>query len=160
MTGESRRDGFTVSTDPERLDLDAIHAFLSTSYWAEGIPRGLLERAIRSSLCFGLYAGEEGGERQIGFARVITDRATYAYLCDVYVLLEWRGRGLGTWMMERVTAHPDLQGLRRFSLVTRDAHELYRPFGFAEVASPGQHMEVARPGLYRATPDPGKGKNP
>ena len=149
MSFERHREGFTVSTDPSRLDVDAIHAFLVTSYWAEGIPRETLERALRNSLCFGLYEGETGGERQIGLARVITDAATYAYLCDVYVLPEWRGRGLGTWMMEQVMAHLDLQGLRRFSLVTRDAHELYRPFGFTEIASPGRHMEIARPGVYK-----------
>ncbi len=153
MLREHHRDGFTVSTDPERLDVGAIHAFLSTSYWAEGIPRELLEKALRSSLCFGLYeadheAGPEGG-RQIGLARVITDGATYAYLCDVYVLPETRGRGLGIWLMECVMAHPDLQGLRRFSLVTRDAHELYRRFGFTAPARPEGHMEIARPGLYK-----------
>ncbi len=145
MSHERHRDGCTVSTDSARFDLDAIHAFLSTSYWAEGIPRPLLEQAIRNSLAFGLYEGE----RQIGFARVITDRATFAYLCDVYVLPEHRGRGLGAWLMECVMAHPDLQGLRRFSLVTRDAHALYRPFGFSEIASPGHHLEIARPGLYK-----------
>ena len=141
MSYERHRDGFTVSTDPGRLDVDAIHAFLSTSYWAAGIPREILERALRSSLCFGLYEGVS----QIGLSRVITDAATYAYLCDVYVLPERRGRGLGAWMMECVMAHPDLQGLRRFSLVTRDAHELYRPLGFTEIASPGRHMEIVRP---------------
>jgi ribosomal protein S18 acetylase RimI-like enzyme len=145
MSFERHRQGFSVSTDPGRLDVHAIHAFLVTSYWAEGIPREILERALRNSLCFGLYEGE----RQIGLARVVTDKATYAYLCDVYVLPELRGRGLGTWMMECVLAHPDLQGLRRFSLVTRDAHELYRPFGFTEIASPGRHMEIVRPGIYK-----------
>ena len=141
----NHREGFTVSTDPARLDADAVHAFLTTSYWAEGIPREILERALRGSLCFGLY---EGG-RQVGLARVITDAATFAYLCDVYVLPEMRGRGLGKWLIERVMEHPDLQGLRRFSLVTRDAHELYRPFGFTEIRSPERHMEIARPGLYK-----------
>ena len=110
MNLEHHRDGFTVSTDPARLDLDAIHAFLATSYWAEGIPREILERALRGSLCFGLYEGE----RQVGLARVITDAATFAYLCDVYVLPEMRGRGLGKWLIECVMEHPDLQGLRRF----------------------------------------------
>jgi len=147
MSFERHRDGFTVSTDPGRLDVHAIHAFLVTSYWAEGIPREVLERALRHSLCFGLY---DGGGRQIGLARAITDAATYAYLCDVYVLPEWRGRGLGAWMMGCVMAHPDLQGLRRFSLVTRDAHELYRPFGFTEIAAPGRHMEIVRPGIYKS----------
>ena len=146
MSFERHREGFTVSTDPGRLDVHAIHAFLVTSYWAEGIPREILERALRNSLCFGLYEGE----RQIGLARVITDAATYAYLCDVYVLPEYRGRGLGTWMMEQVMAHPDLQGLRRFSLVTRDAHELYRPFGCTESKAPGGHMEIVRPGIYKS----------
>lgn len=145
MTYEKHHNGFTVSTAPARLDLDAIHAFLAGSYWAEGIPRELLGRALRNSLCFGLYEGA----RQIGLARVITDGATFAYLCDVYVLPECRGRRLGTWLMECVMEHPDLQGLRRFSLVTRDAHELYRPFGFIEVKSPERHMEIVRPGLYK-----------
>lgn len=152
MSFERHREDFTVSTDPGRLDVHAIHAFLVTSYWAEGIPRELLERALRNSLCFGLYERGIEGERQVGLARVITDAATYAYLCDVYVLPELRGRGLGTWMMERVMEHPDLQGLRRFSLVTRDAHELYRPFGFTEIASPGGHMEIVRPGIYKSLP--------
>ena len=145
MDLEPHRDGFTVSTDPARLDLDAIHSSLATSYWAEGIPREILERALRGSLCFGLYEGE----RQVGLARVITDAATFAYLCDVYVLPEMRGRGLGKWLIECVMEHPDLQGLRRFSLVTRDAHELYRPFGFTEIQSPERHMEIARPGIYK-----------
>jgi len=140
-----QRDGFTVSTDPALLDVHAVHAFLTTSYWAEGIPRETVERALRNSLCFGLYEGR----RQVGLARVITDGATFAYLCDVYVLPEMRGWGLGTWLMECVMAHPDLQGLRRFYLVTRDAHELYRPFGFTEIKSPERHMEIVRPGLYK-----------
>ena len=148
MLHEHHRDGFTVSTDPARLDVDAIHAFLTASYWAEGIPRETVERSLRGSLCFGLYEQDV----QIGLARVITDGATFAYLCDIYVLAERRGRGLGQWLMECVMAHPDLQGLRRFYLVTRDAHELYRPFGFAEVQDPGRHMEIARPGLYKRGP--------
>jgi ribosomal protein S18 acetylase RimI-like enzyme len=152
MSYERHREGCTVSTDPARFDLDAIHAFLSTSYWAEGIPRPLLEQAIRNSLGFGLYGEEGEAERQIGFARVITDRATFAYLCDVYVLPEHRGRGLGKWLIECVMAHPDLQGLRRFSLVTRDAHALYHPFGFTEIRSPERQMEIARPGLYKPKP--------
>jgi GNAT superfamily N-acetyltransferase len=145
MSDEHHRDGFTVSTDPARLDLDAIHAFLVTAYWCEGIPRETVARALSSSLCFGLYEGP----RQIGLARMVTDRSTFAYLCDVYVLPERRGRGLGRWLMECVLGHPDLQGLRRLSLVTRDAHELYRPFGFAAIKNPERHMEIVRPGLYR-----------
>ena len=143
--GEYHRDGFTVSTDPARLDVDAIHAFLTTAYWCEGIPRETVARSLAGSLNFGLYQAD----RQIGLARVITDSTTFPYLCDVYVLPEFRGRGLGHWLMEQVMTHHDLQGLRRFSLVTRDAHELYRAFGFTEVKSPERHMEIVRPGLYR-----------
>jgi GNAT superfamily N-acetyltransferase len=144
MSYERHRDGFTVSTHPGRLDVDAIHAFLTTSYWAEGIPRETVARSLEGSLCFGLY---EGGS-QIGLARVITDLATFAYLCDVYVLPERRGLGLGRWLMQCVMDHPGLAGLRRFVLVTRDAHELYRPFGFTEPARPETYMEIARPGIY------------
>jgi ribosomal protein S18 acetylase RimI-like enzyme len=126
------------------MDVDAIHAYLTRSYWAEGIPKDLVARSMAGSLCFGLF----DEERQIGFARVVTDRATYAYLCDVYVLEDYQDRGLGTWMMRELMAHPELQGLRRFGLVTRDAHGLYEKFGFTPLANPGGYMEIARPGLY------------
>jgi len=148
-TVEVVRGEFSISTDPARLDVDAIHAFLLTAYWSEGIGRDLVARALDGSLCFGLYLGAT----QVGLARVVTDRATFAYLCDVYVVPEHRGRGLGEWLMATVMSHPDLQGLRRFSLVTKDAQELYRKFGFAEVAVDGRHMEIARPGLYLERPD-------
>jgi ribosomal protein S18 acetylase RimI-like enzyme len=127
------------------MDLDAIHAYLTRSYWAEGISKELVARSMAGSLCFGLL----DAERQIGFARVVTDRATYAYLCDVYVLEDYQGRGLGTWMMRELMTHPNLQGLRRFGLVTRDAHGLYEKLGFTPLANPGGYMEIARPGLYR-----------
>lgn len=140
----ARRDGFEISTDPDRLDRAAVHAFLTESYWAKGVPREIVDRSISNSLPFGLY----DGSRQIGFARVITDRATYAYLADVYVLAEYRGRGLGKWLMERVMAHPDLQGLRRWSLVTRDAHGLYREFGFKDVKDASRYMEIVDPEIY------------
>jgi GNAT superfamily N-acetyltransferase len=139
-----------ISTDPRRLDVDAVHAFLTRSYWAEGVSRAIVERALSGSLCYGLYDHDV----QIGLARVITDRVTFAYLCDVYVLESHRGRGLGVWLMETVMSHPDLQGLRRFSLVTKDAQELYRRFGFTEIAVEGRHMEIARPGLYLERPAP------
>jgi GNAT superfamily N-acetyltransferase len=126
------------------MDLDAIHAYLTRSYWSEGISKELISRAMAGSLCFGLLEGS----RQVGFARVITDRATYAYLCDVYVLEEYQGRGLGTWLMRELMTHPDLQGLRRFGLVTRDAHRLYEKLGFTALANPPGHMEIARPGMY------------
>jgi len=145
MFYERHQDGFTVSTDPARLDLDAIHLALSQSYWSAGVPKEIVERGLRGSLCFGLY--DQG--RQVGLARVITDAATFAYLCDVYVLPEYRGRGLGKLLVRSVMEHPDLQGLRRFNLVTRDAHELYRRFGFTEIKNPDRHMEILRPDIYR-----------
>lgn len=135
---EWRRDGLVLTTDPARFDVAAIHAFLATSYWATGRPRDVVERSIRGSLCFGLL----DGARQVGFARAITDRATFAYLADVYVLESYRGRGLAAWMMQCVTGHPDLQGLRRFALVTKDAHALYRGSGFAALAHPERWMEI------------------
>ena len=140
-----QREGYLISTDPAQLDLDAIHAYLVRAYWCEGIPRETMERAIANSLCFALFHGKA----QIGFARVITDSATYAYLCDVYVLEHYRGKGLGKWLMECVMGHPALQGLRRFSLATRDAHGLYRQFGFRELSKPESMMEILRPDIYR-----------
>ncbi|MSO55423.1 MAG: N-acetyltransferase [Acidobacteria bacterium] len=124
--------------------MDAVHAFLTRSFWAEGISKELVAKAAANSLCFGLF----DGQAQVGFARVITDRATYAYLCDVYVLESYRGRGLGKRLVEAVMAHPDLQGLRRFQLVTRDAHGLYERHGFALPADPERHMEIFRHGMY------------
>lgn len=142
---ERTRDSFLITTDARRFDIDAIHAYLARSYWAEAIPRETVVRAIAGSLCFGLF----DGARQIGFARTVTDRATFAYLADVYVLEEYRGRGLGKWLTQTVLAHPELQGLRRWMLVTRDAHGLYASFGFTPPANPGGYMEIARPGLYK-----------
>lgn len=145
---EQNRSGYRISTDTDEMDVDAIHAYLSVSYWSPGIPRDVVAKAIAGSLCFGLFADR----RQVGFARVITDRATFAYLCDVYVLEDHRGRRLGTWLMETVIAHPHLQGLRRFLLATRDAHGLYEKFGFVPLARPEIFMEINRPGLYLAKP--------
>lgn len=138
------RGEFSITTDPSAVDVDAVHAAIAASYWAEGISRDLMRRAIDGSLPFSLFHGP----RQVGFARVVTDRATFAYLADVYVLEELRGRGLGRWLIETVVGHPDLQGLRRFSLATRDAHGLYARFGFTPLQRPELHMEIARPGLY------------
>jgi len=146
MATEWTRDGFTISTDPSRIQLDVVHAFLATSYWAEGIPREVVRRSIEHSLCFGLYH-EEG--RQIGFARVITDRATFAYLGDVFVLEAFRGRGLARWLLEVVQAHPELQGLRRWVLLTRDAHALYRLAGWSSLATPDRYMERWFKDVYR-----------
>jgi GNAT superfamily N-acetyltransferase len=138
------RERYWITTDPAKLDLDAIHGYLSRSFWAEGIPRDTVAKSIANSLCFGMF----DDDRQIGFARVVTDRATYAYLCDVYVLESHRQRGLGKWLIETVMAHPDLQGLRRFQLVTRDAHGLYRRHGFEAPGSPDRHMEIFKHGMY------------
>ena len=141
-----RRDGFEIDTALERLDLVAVHDFLAHhSDWAAGIPRDVVARALAGSLNFGLY---DGG-RQIGLARVISDRATFAYLLDVFVLEAWRGRGLGRWLIATVRSHPDLQGLRRWMLTTRDAGDYYRPFGFRELAHPEWLMEIVDREAYR-----------
>jgi GNAT superfamily N-acetyltransferase len=142
---EREREGFTISTDPRRLDLDVIHGYLARSYWAAGIPRELVERSLRHSLCFGVYSGRE----QVGFARVVTDLATFAYVADVFVLEAHRGRGLSKWLMETLLDHPDLRDVRRWHLVTRDAHGLYARFAFAE-PRPGRHMERTRENPYGA----------
>lgn len=148
MTSEWHRDGFTVSTDKARLDVELIHRFLAATYWARGIPAAVVRRAIDHSLCFGLYENSQEGERQVGFARVITDYATFAYLSDVFVLEAYRGRGLGDWLVATILAHPDLQGLRRWSLVTREAHGLYRKHGFTALANPERYMEIADLEVY------------
>ena len=152
LAGE--RDGLRISTDAARLDVNVIHGYLARSYWATGIPREIVERSIHSSLCFGIYeaAGPGSGEseKQIGFARVITDKATFAYLADVFVLEGWRGRGLSKWLLETILAHPDLQGLRRFCLGTRDAQGLYARYGFSNPKDPSRWMEVLRSDVYQA----------
>lgn len=145
ITAESR-DGYTVSSDPARLDVDAMHAYLTRCYWSPGIPREVVARAAAGSLCFGLYCGAA----QVGLARMITDGATFAYLCDVYVLEEHRGHGRGRWLMECEMRHPQLQGLRRMALITRDAHGLYAPLGFAPLRTPEGWMEVHVPNAYGA----------
>ena len=141
-----RRDEFTISTDRAHLDLDVIWRYLhDESYWAAGIPRDLVERSVERSLNFGLFAGEAGhGGTQIGFSRVVTDHATFAWLCDVFVLPAYRGRGLATWLIETVTRHPDLQPQRTVLLATRDAHALYERFGWRPVES-GRLMRIFRP---------------
>jgi hypothetical protein len=136
-----RGDGYVVSTDPALVDLDVVHAFLRAAYWSAGIPRETVERAVRHSIPFGLYAP---GGAQCGFARVVSDRATFAYLGDVFVLPGHRGRGLGTWLVECVLGHPDLQGLRKWHLATADAHALYARFGFAAPRTPEAQMFVER----------------
>ena len=140
-----KKSEFTISTDKRRLDRELIHQFLTKCYWAKGIPRKLVDRSIENSLCFGVYQDRQ----QVGFARVISDFATYAYIGDVFVVDSFRGRGLGKLLMKSIMEHPDLQGLRRWSLVTRDAHGLYAQFGFKTVKSPERHMEVFDRHVYR-----------
>ncbi|MHB8815691.1 MAG: GNAT family N-acetyltransferase [Steroidobacteraceae bacterium] len=137
---------YAISDDPARLDPHAIHAFLTRSYWSAGIPPETVERAIRSSLCIGAY---DRAGTQVGLVRLISDHATYCYVCDVYVLEEHRGQGLSKAMLAMAMDHPMLRGLRRWSLVTHDAHGLYRQFGFAAVAQPERYMERVEPDIYR-----------
>ena len=144
---------YLISTESGWLDLELIHRFLSEhSYWARGISRDVVARSIANSLCFGLYAlskdAPHPARRQVGFARVATDRATFAYLADVFVLPEHRGQGLSKRLMEAVLAHPDLQGLRRWMLATADAHELYRRYGFTALSEPDRFMQRHNPDVY------------
>ncbi len=134
---ETHRNQFTISTDPSRLDVDAIADMLKRAYWAQGRTRERLERALANSLVFGLY----DGDKQIGLARVVSDYAIFAYLCDVFVHEDYRARGLGKWLMQTVHSHPDLQGLRRWLLATRDAHSLYAQYGWKSLGDPGRWME-------------------
>ncbi len=139
-------DAYAIDADPGRLQPDAIHAYLTRSYWSPGIPRAVVERAIANSICFGVYAGDV----QVGFARVVTDRATFAYLADVYVLEAHRGQGLSKRLVAFILAHPDLQGLRRFMLATADAHGLYEQFGFKVAERPERIMQIRHPDPYGA----------
>jgi GNAT superfamily N-acetyltransferase len=136
---------FLISTDRGRLDLGLIHGELRESYWSPGIPEDVVRRAIDSSIAFGVY---DTAGRQVGFARVVTDRATFGYLADVFIVLSERGKGLGKWLVSVVVAHPDLQNLRRWMLATRDAHALYAQFGFAPLGAPGRFMERHDPSVY------------
>ncbi len=138
---ELQRDRFTISTDPDRLDIDAIVGMLSRAYWAIGRPRERTERALRNSLVFGIY----DGERQIGVARVVTDYSIFAYLCDVFIHEEYRAAGLGKWLIQTIMGHPELAGMRRWVLVTNDAHGLYSQYGFTSLDNPGEWMQNFKP---------------
>lgn len=144
---ELRKGELLLSTDRDQFDVDLIHSFLTNCYWAKGIPRDVVIRSIQNSLCFGVYA--DG--KQVAFARVISDFVTYAYIGDVFVLEPFRGRGLGKWLMESIMQHPALQNLRRWSLVTRDAHALYAQFGFTSLKSPERYMELHDPEVYQSS---------
>jgi len=137
---------YELSSDKRSLDIDTIHGYLTQSYWSPGVPREVVERAIDGSLCFGVFHQD----KQIGFARVVTDKATFAYLADVFILEPHRGNGLSKRLMEVIFAHADLQGLRRFMLATKDAHGLYKQFGFTELGNPARFMELHRPDVYKA----------
>ena len=139
-------DQYQVSTDPQRLDVTFIHDFLRASYWAQDIPREVVERSIRNSLCCGAYQGE----RQVGFGRLVTDRATFAYLADVFVAPAHRGHGVSKQLVRALLEHPDLRGVRRILLATRDAHGLYEQFGFRPLRNPEQFMTIHRPDVYRS----------
>jgi GNAT superfamily N-acetyltransferase len=142
---EFHEDGYTISTDKARLELAVIHNFLSHSYWAENIPLAIVRKSIQNSLCFGVYHQAE----QVGFARVISDYTTYAYLADVFVLENHRGHGLGKWLIQSILSHPELQGLRRWALATRDAQGLYAQFGFKTVENPENEMLRRIPNPYK-----------
>jgi N-acetylglutamate synthase-like GNAT family acetyltransferase len=141
-------NGYKISTNAEDMDLSAIHGFISRSYWAKGIPFDTMARAIQNSLSFGVFTNSG---TQVGFARLITDSATFAYLADVFILEEHRGKGLSKWLMETIIAHPQLQGLRRWVLATSDAHGLYSQFGFKPLAKPEAFMELWVPNVLLDT---------
>jgi GNAT superfamily N-acetyltransferase len=137
---------YEISTDRSRLDVALIHGFLSSSYWARDIPRSVVEKSIQNSLCFGAFMGDQ----QVGFARAITDFATMAYIADVFVVPDHRGRGVSKMLMRAIVEHPELQGLRRLLLATQDAHGLYAQFGFQALTHPEYFMSVHNPDVYRA----------
>ncbi len=141
---EWHKGTFSISTDRRKLDRPMIHEFLRNSYWAKGIPREIVDRSIEHSLCFGLHEREQ----QVGFARIITDYSTFAYVSDVFVLDSRRGQGLATWLMEVILGHPDLQNLRRWMLATADAHGFYRKVGFTELKNPERIMEILNSDAY------------
>ncbi len=145
MVHEWRRGEYSISTDKGRLDVAVIHGFLTMSYWAAGVPMDVVKRSIEHSLAFGVFKGDQ----QVGFARIITDYSTFAYLGDVFILEPFRGRGLSKWLMEVIVGHPELQGLRRWMLLTRDAHGLYRQVGFTEPSHPERSMEMHFPDVYK-----------
>jgi N-acetylglutamate synthase-like GNAT family acetyltransferase len=142
---EWKKDEYLVSTDRSKIDIDAVHNYLTQSYWAEGIQKEIVKRSIENSLCFGVYKEKN----LIGFARAITDYATFAYLADVFILEKERGKGLSKWLMKIILEHPQLQGLRRLTLATRDAHGLYAQFGFNPFAKPDRWMERHDPDIYK-----------
>ena len=146
MIQDLEKEGYRISTDKSELDLNVIHGFLSKeAYWSKGIPFEIIKKGIDNSFCFGVYHKLE----QVGFARLITDYATYAYLADVFIVEEHRGKGLSKWLMDVIINHPEVQGLRRWTLATLDAHELYKQFDFTSLAKPETFMELYKPEVYK-----------
>lgn len=143
---EWKQGEFTVTDRREDLDIASIHGFLRESYWAKGVPRPIVLKAINNSLCFGLYHNS----KQVGFGRAVSDQATFAYLADIFVVSGYRGRGLGKWLVSCILAHPELQGLRRWLLATRDAHRLYGQSGFVALGKPEWFMEINDPYIYQS----------
>ena len=139
------KDGFSISMEKEKMDIDLIHSFLNRTYWAEGISKEIIRRSIEGSMCFGVFEND----KQVGFARMITDKATFAYLADVFIIEEYRGRGLSKWLMQVIMSHPDLQGLRRMILATKDAHGLYKQFGFTPLINVDRWMHILDPDVYK-----------
>jgi len=140
--------GYSFATGFDRMDFEAVHACLTRSFWSPGVSRALVERAASNSMCFGLFHERDG---QVGYARVVSDKVTFAYLADVFVLESHRGKGLSKWLVQAILAEPDLQGLRRFLLATRDAHGLYAQFGFTPIAVPERLMEIIKPIVYTSS---------
>ena len=137
--------GYRISTTQDEFDFEVIHAFLKESYWSPGIPAQTLSKAIENSLCFAIL---DSKNNTVGFARMITDKATFAYLADVFIVESVRGQGLSKWLMQSIQDHPELQGLRRVVLITRDAHGLYEQYGFGPIAHSDRMMEIVRPDIY------------
>lgn len=146
--------GFSISTDNNLIDFELVYSFISQSYWAKGIPVNTMRKAIDNAFCFGVYADPTKSKenlKQVGFARMITDKATFAYLADVFILEEFRGLGLSKFLVEHIVSHPDLQGLRRIMLATKDAHGLYKRYGFKEIEYPEMLMQIWKPDVYQPT---------
>ena len=145
MDYTATKDAFTISTEKSKIDIDYVHGFLTHSYWSPGIPLETVKRAMENSLCFGVY----DNDKQVGYSRMITDQATFAYLADVFIDENSRGKGLGKWLVKTILAHPGLQGLRRMMLATRDAHSLYAQFGFTPFTNPERWMHIHNPDAYK-----------
>ena len=145
MSYTVEKNNYFISTDKSKIDIEYVHGFLSQSYWSPGVPIKVVKKAMKGSLCFGVYYQD----KQIGYARIVTDRATFAYLADVFIDENYRGKGLGKWLVEAILAHPHLRGLRRILLAIKDAHKLYEQCGFTSVSNPERYM-VYNPTAYKS----------